>query len=77
MVKKKFKQKVKWQRNFFLIKYPDGKYVSLTSHKTLSLPKPVVKEKAYLFTPTKADVYLAQYQEQFNLSKVSVKVYLE
>ena len=77
MTKKKSNQKVRWQRNFFLLKYPDGKFVSLTTHQTLSLPKPVSKDEAYLFTPSKADVYLAQYKEQFDLVKISVNVYLE
>jgi hypothetical protein len=77
MTQKRVSQKIKWNREFYLLRYPDGKYVSLTSHLVFAIPKPVEKEDAYLFTPSKADAYLSHYQDQFQLEKISVQVYLE
>ena len=77
MTQKNSNRKVKWLRTFFLVRYPDGKYVSLTSHQTSALPKPVEKEKAYLFTPSKAQAYMDNYSAEYGFEKVPVTVYLE
>ena len=77
MTRKKKTTKVKWQRNFSLVKYPDGKFVALTSYQAFALPEPVDKEHAYLFTPSKAEAYVAHYGVDHNLEIVSVNVYLE
>jgi len=76
-VKKRKSKKTKWNRQFFLIKYPDGNYVALTSHQAYAAPKPVGKEDAYLFTPGKAKGYLEHYGKDHQLEIVSVQVYLE
>lgn len=77
MTRKKKANKVKWQRNFSLVKYPDGKFVALTSHQAFAAPKPVDKEHAYLFTPTKAEAYVDYYGANYELEIVSVDVYLD
>lgn len=79
MVKKRTskKKKVKWNREFSLIRYQDGNYVALTAYEAYSYPKPVGKEDAYLFTPSKAEAYLKHYGEQFPLEIVPVDVYLD
>lgn len=76
MVQKRVKTKVKWERKFYLMKYPDGNYVTPTSGEPKSKPKPVDKSKAYLFTSSKAEEYLNDYSE-LNLEIVPVTVYLE
>ena len=77
MTQKKKTNKVKWQRNFSLVKYPDGKFVALSSYQTFALPKPVDKEHAYLFTPSKAEAYVSHYGSDYNLEIVDVDVYLD
>ena len=77
MVTKKTSKKTKWNRQFFLIKYPDGNFVALSSHQTFSIPKQVNKEDAYLFTPGKAKVYMDHYGKDYQLETVPVVIYLE
>lgn len=77
MAQKRVGGKIKWNREFYLLVYPDGKYVSLSSHLAFATPIPVEKEDAYLFTPSKAEAYLGHYQDQFQLEKMLVQVYLE
>jgi len=77
MVKKRKSNKVKWNREFCLIKYSDGNYVALSSYQSFAIPKPVNKEDAYLFTLSKAKVYLKHYGKQYPLEIVPVSVYLD
>ena len=71
------KELIKWNREFCLMKFSDGRYVSLSSHQTFSLPKSVDKADAYLFTPHKAKLYLENYKDQFDMIIVDVDVYLD